>query len=77
MGIVVRLLYESKLLSLRLIETAFDRISFLQLFKGQNQQLCVVLVRQRPIREAYKGQAPRKRNRGGSRERYGREFPAF
>lgn len=47
MRIVVGLFDESELFSLRLIETSFDTVRFLELFESENEELGVVLVGKR------------------------------
>ena len=47
MWVVVRLLNEAKLLPLALVQTALDAVSLLESLEGQDEEFCVVLVRQR------------------------------
>lgn len=54
--IVVRLLNESQLLPLALVEAGLHAVRFLESLEGQDEQLRVVLVRQR--RERNGGEAP-------------------
>ena len=51
MRVVVRLLNEAKLLSLTLVQTALDAVSLLESLEGQDEELCVVFVRQRRERD--------------------------
>jgi hypothetical protein len=44
--IVIRLLDERELLTLRLVKTTLDRVSLLQLFECEHKKFCVMLVRQ-------------------------------
>lgn len=48
MRIVVRLLDERQFFTLRLIQTSFNAVSFLQLLKSQHEQLRIVFVREGP-----------------------------
>ena len=47
-GIVISLLDQSKLLTLRLVKTTLDRVRFLQLLKSEHEKLRIVLVVERP-----------------------------
>jgi hypothetical protein len=45
MGVIVSLLDEGQLLTLRLVQTSLHRVSLLQLFKSEDKQLGIMLVR--------------------------------
>jgi len=53
--VVIGLLDECQFLTLRLIKAALDRVRLFKLFKSQDEQFGVVLVRQRSAKTIRKG----------------------
>jgi hypothetical protein len=43
-GVIVRLLYETQLLTLRLVQPTLHTVGFLEALKGKNEQLGVMLI---------------------------------
>lgn len=54
--VIIRLFYQPQLFSLTLVESGLDAVGLLQPLERQDEQLRVVLVRQR--REGDRGEAP-------------------